>query len=307
MRREFSDSVTFANSCRTRRAILAAAATTAAGFFSAAMARPGRSEPDVFSGSDRSLRWLAFYGTTAEEAILATYDVVVLDPAFQGSISEVAAGGARVCGYLSLGEVRTEAPFVDELDPAALLTENSDWRGTYRVDVRSSDWRSLILDRQIPSLAEQGFTGLMLDTLDTPSHLENLDPSRYGGMRDAAIALVHAIRARWPEMALIMNRGYALLPDVRDQIDALIAESFMTLPNSQTGGFAWVDSKQIEVHLALLKPAVDRRPPLPILSLDYWDPDDPGTIAEIYRRERDLGHHPYVATRPLDQIVPEER
>jgi hypothetical protein len=63
----------------------------------------------------------------------------------------------------------------------------------------------------------------------------------------------------------------------------------------------------VERQLTLLNPAVSRRPPLPILSLDYWDPDDTGTIAEIYRRERELGHHPYVATRSLDQIVPEER
>jgi polysaccharide biosynthesis protein PelA len=307
IKREIWESVAFASASRTRRAILAAAATTAGAFLSAAIADPNRSEPNGFPASDRSLRWLAFYGLTAAEALLASYDVVVLDPAFQGSISQVAAAGARVCGYLSLGEIRTGAPFIDELDRAALLSENPDWQGTYRVDVRSLSWQSLILDRQIPMLAEQGFTGLMCDTLDTPPHLEHENPSKYGGMREAAIALVNAIRARWPEMTLIMNRGYALLPDVRDKIDALIAESFMTLPNWKTGGFAWVDAQQLEVQLALLKPAMHRRPPLPILSLDYWDPDDPTTIAEIYRRERDLGHHPYVATKCLDQIVPEER
>jgi hypothetical protein len=147
----------------------------------------------------------------------------------------------------------------------------------------------------------------MFDTLDTPPYLELLDPARYRGMRDAAIGLVDSIGARWPEMMLIMNRGYALLPDVVQKIDAIIAESLMTTPDRQTGGFAWVDSHQVELQLRLLDPAVGRRPPLPILSLDYWDPNDARTIAEIYRRERKLGHHPYVATRLLDQIVPEER
>ena len=146
----------------------------------------------------------------------------------------------------------------------------------------------------------------MFDTLDTPPYLELLDPARYHGMREAAIGLVDSIRARWPEMMLIMNRGYALLPDVIQKVDAVIAESLMTSPDRQTGGFAWVDSRQVELQLKLLYPAVCRRPPLPILSLDYWDPNDARTIAEIYRRERLLGHHPYVATRLLDQIVPEE-
>jgi polysaccharide biosynthesis protein PelA len=55
----------------------------------------------------------------------------------------------------------------------------------------------------------------------------------------------------------------------------------------------------------LLRPARERRPPLPVLSLDYWDPSDPKTIREIYRRERALGNIPYVGSRLLDRIVPE--
>ena len=193
------------------------------------------------------------------------------------------------------------------LDRAALVSENPDWPGTYRVDVRHPSWRSLVLDRRIPSLVSQGFSGLMFDTLDTPPYLELLDPDRYHGMRDAAIGLVEAIRARWPEMMLIMNRGYALLPHVVQKIDAVIAESLITSPDGQTGGFAWVEPKHVELQLTQLNPATRRSPSLPILSLDYWDPSDTGTIAEIYRRERELGHHPYVATRSLDRIVPEQR
>jgi hypothetical protein len=55
--------------------------------------------------------------------------------------------------------------------------------------------------------------------------------------------------------------------------------------------------------MKVLSPANRRSPQLPILSLDYWNPDDPATIREIYRRERALGHSPYVATINLDQIV----
>jgi uncharacterized protein (TIGR01370 family) len=288
---------------QTRRTFLVATV----GLLSAATGRPESSDAGVIPTAEKSIRWLAFYGATAEEAVLATYDIVVLDPAFQGSINLVASAGARVCGYLSLGEIRTLDPFLTFLDRAALLPENPDWPGTRRVDIRHPSWRTLVLDRMIPSLASQGFTGMMFDTLDTPPYLELLDPARFHGMRAAAIGLVDSIRARWPDMMLIMNRGYALLPDVVQNVDAVIAESLMTSPDSQTGGFAWVDPHQVELQLTLLKPVVRRRPPLPILSLDYWDPNDARTMAEIYRRERELGHHPYVATRLLDQIVPEAR
>jgi polysaccharide biosynthesis protein PelA len=287
---------------QTRRAFLAAAA----GILSAATGRPSSSEASSFPVTRKSIRWLAFYGMTADESILAAYDIVVLDPAFQGSIGLVAGPDTQVCGYLSLGEIRTSDPSLAFLDPAALLPENPDWPGTRRVDVRHPSWRSLVLDWQIPFIASQGFTGLMFDALDTPPYLEQLDPVGYHGMREAAIGLVDSIRACWPAMMLIMNRGYALLPDLVQKVDAVIAESLMTSPDRRTGGYAWVDCRRVESQLALLNRAVCRRPQLPILSLDYWNPDDPRTIAEIYRRERELGHHPYVATRLLDQIMPEE-
>jgi uncharacterized protein (TIGR01370 family) len=299
----FCDRPAFMASGRTRRAFLAATA----GLLSAATGKANASEAGVFPVVEKTIRWLAFYGATADEAILAAYDIVVLDAAFQGSIGLVADAGARVCGYLSLGEIRTSDPLVALLDREALLPENPDWPGTHRVDIRHPSWRSLVLDRRIPSLVSQGFTGLMFDTLDTPPYLELLDPNRYHGMREAAIELVNTIRARWPEMMLIMNRGYALLPDVVDKVDAVIAESLITTPDRQTGAFAWIQSDQVELQLTLLNPATRRLPSLPILSLDYWDPNDTGTISEIYRRERELGHHPYVATRSLDQIVPEQR
>ena len=288
---------------QTRRGFLAATA----GLLTAATGRPSSSRARVYAAAENSIRWLVFYGMTAEESILATYDSVVLDPGFQGSISRLADAGTPVCGYLSLGEIRTSDPFLTFVDPAALLPENPDWPGTRRVDIRNPSWHLLMLDRRIPSLVSQGFTGLMLDTLDTPPYLESLDPVRYGGMREAAVALVHSIRLRWPEMALIMNRGYALLPDVVEDVDAIIAESLMTSPDRGGRGFAWVDLHEVEEQLMLLDPAARRHPALPILSLDYWDPKDTNTIAEIYRRERGIGHHPYVATRALDIIVPEAR
>jgi uncharacterized protein (TIGR01370 family) len=286
---------------RTRRALLKA---TAGVLSAAAGCQSQSSEAGPLPAVSGSIRWLAFYGVHADELTLNAYRVVILDPSFHGPIDRVADAGTRVCGYLSLGEIKVSDPSFAFVDHSVLLAENPDWQGTRRVDVRHPSWRSFILDTQIPSIAAKGFTGLMIDTIDTAPYLELMDPARYHGMRAAAIELVAAIRTRWPRLTLIMNRGYAVLPDVIENIDAVVAESLLTAPD-QTGGFAWVDSSQVDSQLSLLQPTARRQPPLPILSLDYWYLDDVKTIAEIYRRERELGHHPYVATRLLDQIVAE--
>ncbi len=281
----------------SRRALLIAAGMAVSGARVIA-----KSETTSLRRFGDPIRWIAYYGANADEAVLASYDLVVLDPGFTGSIARCGEAGARVCGYLSLGEIRTADPNLPLVDPSILLPPNPDWPGTFRIDVRRPSWRSLVLDRLIPALAAQGFAGLMLDTLDTPPFLEAREPTRFPGMGKAAIDLVEAIRARWPRLTLIANRGYALLPDLVETIDAVIAESLLTRPGPDGRSYRWVGSREVEAQLALLRPAVRARPALPILSLDYWDPDDSSTRAEIYRRERQMGHHPYVATRLLDSI-----
>jgi polysaccharide biosynthesis protein PelA len=250
------------------------------------------------------LEWVVYYGQTADENLLATYDIVILDPEFQGSLELIKATGAQLYGYVSLGEVRTTSHSYSRLNPIVILEPNSAWPNVQRVDVRELAWRRYLLDDLIPSIANAGFHGLMLDTLDTPVWLEQVDQQRFHGMRQAAIDLVVAIRKQYPTLKLIMNRGYSILPDVIDHIDAIIAESLLTQPDIEKTGTLAVSSSQVQAQLDLLAVAHNRPKPLPILSLDYSMPDDRAAIENIYQREIELGHHPYVTTPLIDQIIP---
>lgn len=287
----------------TRRALMLALG----GLSASAAHDPGFRDPGAWlrlrAASPARFRWVAFYGEAADENLLADYDLVVLDRMFRGDKARITRRGARLAGYLSLGEISTGDGFFPHLAPAAILDANPWWPSARRVDVRHPSWRSMVLDRMIPAIIAEGFTGLLLDTLDTPVHLEHQDPAGARGMRQAAVALVRAIREAHPGLTLIMNRGYGLLPSVASSLDALLAESLIT--TGDTGGYKWNDQDGIAHHLALLAGAARRRPPLPVLSLDYWMPDDVAGIRQIYRRERELGHLPYVATRTLQHIVRE--
>ncbi len=252
--------------------------------------------------------WVLFYGVNADPGVLARYNIIVLDPAFEGSIQACAADGAKTFAYISLGEFATTQNFVSiPSDSAVLLDENPNWPGTFNVDVRRPDWKSLILDEVVPRLLALGFVGFFLDTLDTPPHLEEIDPIRFRGMHAAAAALVHALRRRVPDAPIIMNRGYSLLSEVADAIDGVVAESFLTTYDFATKSYKWVEPALVVRQHELLRPARERRRPLAILSLDYWAPRDEETIRRIYDYERSLGHLPYVATILLDQIMEEPR
>ncbi|MBS0242075.1 MAG: endo alpha-1,4 polygalactosaminidase [Proteobacteria bacterium] len=252
-----------------------------------------------------TLRWVAFYGQTQDEAAFAGFEIVILDPGFKGSLETIAGAGARTYGYLSLGEVAATSPHFHLLAPETRLGSSISWNGSFMIDVRAKSWRSLVLDQLVPDIIARGFAGLMLDTLDTPAFLEQQDPKLNFGMRRAAVDLVLAIRSRYPSVRLIMNRGYLLLPELASILDAVIAESLLTRHQPGADAAVWLSAREVADQLALLAPATRERHALPILSLDYWTADDPATIAEIYRRERNLGHHPYVATHLLNRIIHE--
>src|SRR5262249_46396708 len=88
------------------------------------------------TASSHAIKWVVFYGPSADASILSAYDIVILDSMFQGPIPAIAKAGARVCGYLSLGEIKTSDTYFPRLDPAALLESNPAWPGTRRVDIR---------------------------------------------------------------------------------------------------------------------------------------------------------------------------
>src|SRR5260370_6846469 len=93
------DRSAFMTGGQARRAFLA----VTAGLLSAG--KTSSSEAGILPTAETSIRWLAFYGVTAEEAILATYDIVVLDPAFPGSISLVAGSATRGGGCPSPADI----------------------------------------------------------------------------------------------------------------------------------------------------------------------------------------------------------
>ena len=157
----------------------------------------------------------------------------------------------------------------------------------------------------IPSILTKGFDGLFLDTIDALVQAENIDFQANQGMRDAGVQLIRAIRSANPEIPVMMNRGYSILPEVVDYIDALFAESLITTYDFNTRTYHFQTDENLGRQMAMLGPAREASQPVPIYSLDYWNPADPDTLNRIYEMERNLGHAPYVATILLNELVPE--
>jgi uncharacterized protein (TIGR01370 family) len=251
-------------------------------------------------------RWAAYYGQGAPLHAFEDFNLLVFDSDAHPPLPPLAEQGKVLLGYLSVGEVASYRSYYAAVRAqGVLLQENSNWKGSYFVDVRDSRWARRVLDELVPQILRRGYAGVFLDTLDNAAHLERKNPRAYRGMSAAAAALVTAIRGRYPHLKIMLNRAYDLLPSVDQHIDYALGESVYADYDFKTKRYQFVPRHLYEQQVRFLHAARQRRPQLRVFTLDYWDPADPAGVARIYAEQRKNGFHPYVATVQLDRVVPE--
>ncbi|MEO5597140.1 MAG: endo alpha-1,4 polygalactosaminidase [Novosphingobium sp.] len=264
--------------------------------------------PRRLAAGNAPWRWAVDYSARTDPAIARGYDLLVLEPDHPRPITPLRGPGSQLLGYLSLGEVEKGRDFIGLLRrEGALKTANQNWPDARMVDLRHPAWTRLVLDRLIPDILSKGYDGIFFDTLDNAEALERKDPAGCAGMVDAAAELVRSIRQRFPRSVLMMNRGYALLPRVASHVDLVLGEAMASRWNFAIKQYEFTPQADWSWQAERLIAAREANPALRLATLDYWDPADRETIANLYDRERQAGFCPYVATLALDRIHPEPR
>jgi uncharacterized protein (TIGR01370 family) len=148
--------------------------------------------------------YIVYYGE-GRAADLARFDLAILQPETldPAGLKLLHRKGTLVVAYLSIGEVELYRPwYIDgRVDPGWILGRNEDW-GSYYIDAGQPGWQDLMVSVAGEYIA-RGFDGVFLDTLDTVDV--------YPETTDGMIAIVHNLRAAYPEALIVQNRGFSLI------------------------------------------------------------------------------------------------
>ncbi len=248
--------------------------------------------------------WTVYYSDKEPVSAFQKYSLIIFDSDYHPDIDALIDEGKTVLGYISLGEIENSRWYYSKMQKSGiLLNENKYWKGSYFVDVRSHIWVSFVINTLVPNLIQKGFSGIFIDTLDNPAELERVNPKKNKGMTEGAVRLVKAIRMNYPNIKIMLNRGYEILPEVAKYINYELGESIFTDYNFKTDKFEYVENTIYKEQVKILKHAVKINPDLKIYTLDYWNKNDKKMISEIYKIQRANGFIPYVATIELDELV----
>ncbi len=251
-------------------------------------------------GKDKIEKWVVYYGEALPSDRFIDYDLIVFDSRAHPPLRPLQNRGKILLGYLSVGEAekyRHDFSTIEEM--GALLEENPEWPDHFVVDMRNRQWVKYLIEVKIPGILHRGFDGLMLDTIDSALYLWEKDKIKYAGMDQAAIDLIGAIRQHYPDIKIMVNRGFQVLPKVAPSIDMVLAESIMVDFKNNSTEAKYFPESVTEGVVSIITGAKKVNNDLKVYSLDYWPIADEAEVKNIYMKQRERGYVPYVSTIDL--------
>jgi len=183
------------------------------------------------------------------------------------------------------------------------LVKRDDFWDSWVVDIRDPSWQRLLFETAIPSVLEQGFDGLFLDTFDSSlSLLEGKDASKFRGTEEALREITMKIKAEYPGIFVAVNRGLPALPYFGKYIDFIVIEDLYSYYADHEQGYIKVDEATQKILLDQVSKGLQVNPEIIILTLDYVSDKQVEMAKNAISFSRKKGFIPYVSTYKLDQI-----
>ncbi|HDR9508203.1 hypothetical protein C5615_17615 [Burkholderia cepacia] len=240
-----------------------------------------------------------FYGNDVPVDRLAKFGVVVVEPDSGFDPRAQHAPRPAWFAYVSVGEVTRERDYARKMPKRWLLGRNTTWASTV-VDQSAPGWPAFFVEHVIAPLWAHGYRGFFFDTLDSYQLVAKTDAAR-AKQEAGLVAVIHAVKARYPKAELILNRGFGILPQVHDAVAAVAFESLFGNWDQRNRNYDAVPAADRDWLLAQAK-TIRERYGLPVISIDYCAPDDAACRGTIVAKIRAAGLIPYVTDGALRTV-----
>lgn len=240
-----------------------------------------------------------YYGAEPPWNELGAFDWVVVEPEYTSPAGLRQLADSQVFAYVSVGEVAPGRAWLNQLPADWIVGSNPAW-GSLVIDQSRPEWPAFFVDNVITPLWEQGFRGFFLDTLDS-YHLYAEDAAARTRQEAGQVRVIRALKARYPEARLFLNRGFEILPQVHGLVMAVAAESLFAGWDPAAGRYRPVAEQERSWLINQLN-QVTSNYRLPVVVIDYLPPGERQQAREVAERIRALGYIPWVANPELSLL-----
>lgn len=261
---------------------------------------PGLAAAQPSLPAPQPLTSVAFhYGAQTPWDELRAFDLAIVEPDHLPAGPLPDLGHTRLAAYISLGEAQPTRAYAARLPAAWLRGENSAW-GSRLIDQSQPGWPDFFAEQVVGPLWQRGVRTFFVDTLDSYQLFARTDEER-AAQEAGMVAVVRELARRYPGIRLVYNRGFEILPQTHEWVDAVAAESLFRRYDAASKSYvpvpeadrAWLQARLGEVR---------ERYRLPAIAIDYVPPAQRELARETARAIQALGFVPWVATPALDTL-----
>lgn len=238
-----------------------------------------------------------YYGSTVPLSEFRAFDLLVVDPGHAATATPPRMPGTQTYAYVSVAEVLPNRPDYKDIPAAWKLARNGDWKSDV-IDQTPEQWPEFFATQVIAPLWKQGYRGFFLDTLDSYRLAAKFDEE---AQQRGLVRVIETLHQRFPGIQLILNRGFEIVPRVRDKIRMVAAESLYQGWNARTQRYESVKEPDRQWLLNQLR-TIRERDGIPALVIDYVPPQDRALTRATAARIQADGFIPWVTDSALNTI-----
>ncbi|MDR3410688.1 MAG: endo alpha-1,4 polygalactosaminidase [Formivibrio sp.] len=238
-----------------------------------------------------------YYGDTPPTEVLQAHDWAVVES--QNLPSPPVGGNTQWFAYLSLGEVTADQSYAKDIPAAWKLGKNAAWN-SWILDQRPAEWPDFVVNHIVAPMWDAGYRGFFLDTLDSWQSIAKNDAERKA-QAEGLIRVIAAIKARYPEVKLIANRGFEIMPQIHSWLSAVAFESYLRGWDADKQRYQIVPESERNWLNEQLRP-IRGQYHLPIIAIDYVSPVEHELAKTTATQLRAAGFIPWVADSHLASL-----
>ncbi len=240
-----------------------------------------------------------FYGDPAPLDELKAFDVVVVEPDHDYDPHAYRSANSELFAYVSIGEATSLRSYATLIPESWVLGQNIEWEAQV-IDQSHEQWPAFVTKQIIAPLWEKGYRGFFLDTLDS-YHLATKTTFQRKQQEQGLVRVIQAITEQYPDVKLIFNRGFEIIPTVVDHVYAVAAESLYRGWSQGEKRYAEVSQDDRQWLLEKLQ-EIQKAYQIPIIIIDYLPPQDRAHARVVAKKIQDLGMIPWISTPELDVL-----
>ena len=245
--------------------------------------------------SDKSA--MVYYGDDISYSMVGIHDYIIVQPELiNTSRHGFSLYKDKIYAYVSIGEIDEKIKEFKKVKKSWIVATNVAWKSKV-LDIKNKEYQEFIFKELIEPRRKEGFVNFFFDTLDS-YHLYSQTKKEKEMSRKALASFINEFHKRYPEAKLILNRGFDIIDDVHDSIEAVLFESYYVGVGGANLGYKEVsdnDREWLDIYIKKIQSYHKDVIALEYLPTNQLEQKSPSIIKKV----KEKGMIPYISNVDL--------